>query len=102
VVWLSASDRGVGAAVGFPRIALHAVSSDTALFPRACIYMQLDAAAAGGDAVEDDEDAAPEVRLAPADAGSRAPLVLWLSLLTNPHRLRRSSAARPPRSGRDV
>ena len=85
-MWLSAGDRGLGAAVGFPRIALHAVSSDTALFPRACIYMQLDAAAADGDANEEDEDAAPEVRLAPADAGSRAPLPLRLFFLIEPTR----------------
>ena len=58
----------------FTQISLHAISSDTAHFPRACIYMQLDAPERDGGAGEggdDEEDAAPEVRLAPSDAGSR-------------------------------
>lgn len=58
----------------FTQISLHAISSDTAHFPRACIYMQLDAperdSGAGDGNGDDDEDAAPEVRLAPSDAGS--------------------------------
>ena len=70
VVWLSGADTRVGCSVEFTQISLHAISSDTAHFPRPCIYMQLDAPEReAGDG--EDEDAAPEVRLAPADAGSR-------------------------------
>ena len=64
----------------FTRINLHAILNDTTLFPRACIYMQLDAArdACNGAApAEDDEDGAPEVRLAPTDADSCA-LVFYI------------------------
>ena len=64
----------------FTQISLHAISSDTAHFPRACIYMQLDAPERDGGAGEGDgdEDAAPEVRLAPSDAGSREFSLCWL------------------------
>ncbi|KAK9822202.1 hypothetical protein WJX81_003862 [Elliptochloris bilobata] len=74
VIWLSAADSGLGCGVAFTHINLHAISTDTALFPRACIYMQLEAhhgdGASTGEAEEDDEDTAPEVRLAPSDANS--------------------------------
>ena len=79
VIWLSGADSSLGCSVDFTQISLHAISSDTAHFPRACIYMQLDAPERDGGAGEggdDDEDAAPEVRLAPSDAGSRKLFVL--------------------------
>ena len=70
VIWLSSADTSLGCSVNFTQISLHAISSDTAHFPRACIYMQLEAPERDGGAGDDEEDAAPEVRLAPSDAGS--------------------------------
>ena len=90
VVWFGEREA---LAVNFRAIVMHAVSRDTAAFPRPCIYVQLDdgsddgggrAAAMGGagsdeegegeaeDEEEEEEELPAELRLVPADAETRA------------------------------
>ncbi len=54
-------------AVPFTGLIMHAVASASEEFPRDSIYMQLDGAQAP---LDDADDAAPEVRLVPADASA--------------------------------
>jgi len=59
VIWLSSTNENKGYSFNYQMISLHAICRDPESFPEPCLYCQLDVA---------DEEEAPEMRFAPANA----------------------------------
>jgi len=69
IVWLHSQNPGLGLAMDYPFVTLHAVSTDKAAWPEPCLYCQLKSEEADGSCDEEEEPDIPELRFQPADSG---------------------------------
>eukprot|EP00929_Paragymnodinium_shiwhaense_P117250 TRINITY_DN87631_c0_g1_i1.p1 TRINITY_DN87631_c0_g1~~TRINITY_DN87631_c0_g1_i1.p1 ORF type:complete len:196 (+),score=66.81 TRINITY_DN87631_c0_g1_i1:92-679(+) len=65
VVWLA---EGMGCAIDYPFVTVHALSRDAAAWPEPCLYCQLKTEDAGEDEEDGEGPEVPEFRFVPADA----------------------------------
>eukprot|EP00927_Polykrikos_kofoidii_P007338 TRINITY_DN129_c0_g2_i1.p1 TRINITY_DN129_c0_g2~~TRINITY_DN129_c0_g2_i1.p1 ORF type:complete len:208 (+),score=49.16 TRINITY_DN129_c0_g2_i1:51-626(+) len=65
IVWLAES--GLGCAIDYPFISVHAVSRDTSSWPEPCLYCQLRTEEPVGPEEDEEEIEIPELRFVPSD-----------------------------------
>mmetsp|Transcript_67536 Transcript_67536/g.187255 ORF Transcript_67536/g.187255 Transcript_67536/m.187255 type:complete len:198 (-) Transcript_67536:173-766(-) len=79
LVWLGTATPGVGYAIDYPFITLHAVSRDKGAWPEPCLYCQLRTEETADDDGEDEEPDIPELRFVPADVSHLQSLFIVFS-----------------------